>query len=150
MYIGRVRLLDFRFFWAGRFSHPPSARRHVWLEMNSIYPLVCDRELTLVLHTLGYLSFKKKRRKSCVRRRRRRRIEQYKNLNRLCSDFFLFARRIKKKELIPTFPSFLIHSVGSFFLNIFLRLFYSRQTYTGGLSYSSSSSSLYRTLQSLK
>ncbi len=100
------------------------------------------RELTLVLHTLGYPSFFRKEKKSCVRRKRRRRIEQYKNLNRLCSHFFFFfARRIKNKELIPTFPSFLIFSWLALFI-IFLRLFYSRQTYTGGLSYSSSSSSL--------
>lgn len=69
-----------------------------------------------------------------MRRRRRRRIEQYKNLNQLCSDFFLFARRIKKKNWSQLFLLFLFTRL-VLFLIIFLRLFYSRQTYTGGLSY---------------
>lgn len=76
-----------------------------------------------------------------MRRKRRRRIEQYKNLNRLCSHFFFFFARRIKKELIPTFPSFLIFTRLALFI-IFLRLFYSRQTYIPGV-YSSSSSSLY-------
>lgn len=89
-------LAGFPLFFGWPFFPSARAHRHVWLEMNSISS--SDRELTLVLHTLSAIPpLKKKRRKSCVRRKRRRRIEQYKNLNRLCSHFFFFFRTENKK-----------------------------------------------------